>query len=817
MAPASQSPDEGRASEGEEDGAPLHPDDAAIVASLDEQMVLQRKNLAELRQFIESYSGPLDEEADEPAGQAVGSAAGLATSSYDLHDPIQYHGQVELLQQKIYEAIERAGAAPEGNGFTTSLDAVSPSSMKPPKKARRPSPGVTHGTQPKGKKPASQAYQPGLPAAFTHPIDASYKKPIMFHRVTCDDLDPKCHQRLYLDSPQYNRGHLTGDLAVSDVDQFLKQRENTPFALCRAIQCSGSGFATMTQKMSPAYTDEVVSIIDKDLLSIIKRLSKFTIDLPDDKNAKSERDNFHRDNLHIIPASYTHYFFYHHRREIYSKAAGAPDGSPIKLLAQWLQSGPSPMYAECDNLFSKHLVSAKTVCWLFPIDGLCVVEKGHRKLGYVVDRVGVDRVGVILSVWNWGFNGQYLFRMYTMLRLKNPAMTSKASMKIEDLGMYPVGYGPEDISQQLLQNGAKFWKLKDQGFHAYEGWDYNRETYYTADSRWMIDYDLWLEGEGRDEYAKNPKVPRKMEYDKWGDDLPGSIEPTAIQKMVLPHGIHAYNLKELKWMYLSLDQIRPVTWNKDAFNRLILPQRTKTMLKALVMTKKPAAKPPGSTETPQDRANFLVSRNGRPLIMHFHGGPGTGKSFAAAEIAEMPIFRVTCGSMGLTYEATGEAIVRSLRWAQKWKSIVVFDSLDIFIEKGPGSDLKDNRPPSAFFECIANHDGIIILTSSDAQRIDERYTSRCQVTVSFPPLDKPARRSVWKQCLDQLRGESASSVAQGIQSHLAALSCYQLNGKQIHHAITSARQMALFEKSKLEFRHLKDAIEVATDSDHQSE
>jgi hypothetical protein len=135
----------------------------------------------------------------------------------------------------------------------------------------------------------------------------------------------------------------------------------------------------------------------------------------------------------------------------------------------------------------------------------------------------------------------------------------------------------------------------------------------------------------------------------------------------------------------------------------------------------------------------------------------------------------------------------------------------------PNTRRADTKLRLAFFDCIENHDGIIILTSSDAQRINEKYTSRCQVTVSFPPLDKPARRSVWKQCLDQLRAESASSVAQGIQSHLAALSCFQLNGKQIHHAVTTARQMALFEKSKLEFRHLKDAIEVATDSDRQSE
>ncbi|CAH0002386.1 unnamed protein product [Clonostachys byssicola] len=820
MASASQSQDEGRASEGEEDGAPLHPDDAAIVASLDEQMSQQRKNLAELKEFIQSYATPADEEADEPAGSATGSAAGLDTSSNGLlgsHDPIQYHGQMELLQQKIYEAIERAGAATDDNAFTAALDDALPS-MKRPKKARRPSPGVTatQGTQSKGKTPAIETIQPGLSDAFKYPIDASYKEPIIFHRVTCDDLDPKCHQRSYLDSPQYKRGHLAGDKPVPDMDQFLKKRGNPPFVMYRAFQCSGSGFATMTQKTTPAHTDEVVSILNEDLHSIIKRLSKFTfLDLPDGKNATSELAKFHRDNLHIIPASYPHYFLYHHRREIYSKAAGAADGSPIKLFAQWLQSDPVPMYTECDDLFSKRMVSARTVCWLFPLNGLVVVDEGHRQLGYVVDRVGMDKEGVMLSAWNWGFNGQYAFRVYTMLRLKNPKSSIKASMKIADLGIYPIGYGPTDTSQQLLQNGAKFWKLKDLGYHAYEGWDYKRETYYTADSRWIIDYDMWLEDRGRDEYTQNPKVPSKMEPDKWGDDLPATLEPTVLQQMLLPNGINAYNLKELKWMYLSVDQIRPVTWNKDAFNRLVLPQRTKLMLKALVMTKKPAAKPPNTTETPQDRANAIISRNGRPLIMHFHGGPGTGKSFAAAEIAEMPIFRITYGMMGPTYEATGEAIYRSLRLATRWKAIVVFDGLDIFIEKG--SDPKDNRSPSAFFECIANHDGIIILTSSDAQRIDDRYASRCQVTVSFPPLEKPARRSVWKQCLDQVRAESESSCAQGIQSHLAALSCYQLNGKQIHHAVTTARQMALFEKSKLDFRHLKEAIEIAIESDRQSE
>ncbi|VUC31289.1 unnamed protein product [Clonostachys rosea] len=810
--------DEGRTSEGETDGAPLHPSEAAISASLDEQLDLQRKNLAELRLILESNKGPLEEEADQPEDQATSSA-----TAYDGSlGPNSHNGQVELLQQKIYEAIERAGGSPEASGIVaalTGLDDLSPSLRK---KATGPSPEATPSTKAKGKSSANQAIQKDLAASSIDSFIASYTEPLIFHLVECTDLDPKCDGKAYLDPPRYKKGHLAGDIPVPNRNQLMIQCGNPPFVLYRTFQCSGAGFVTTTQKSSPHPTDEVVSIMDADLLSVLKRISKFTFDSNDEKDLISERQCVRK-----LSTSYTHYFLFHHKRKICDKASGAPDGSPIKLFAQWLQTDPNPMYTQCEALFPKRLVSSITLSWLFPINGVLVVHQGNRKLAYVMDNIGIEGgEDVLLSAWTWAFNGQYVYRVYTVLEVKKPPTDSRSNMKIEDLGVYPIGYASDSTIQQLRDDGKKFWKLKEFGVHAYEGWDYNRETYYTSESRWIVDYDFYLDARGHDDYAKNPKTLPTREFDCWGNDL---LEPMDAQKTLLPRGIHAYNLKEQKWMYLSVNQLRPVAWNKDTFNnRLILPQRTKSMLKALVTTKIPDKKPPGITETQQDRANSLISRNGRALIMHFHGGPGTGKTFAAAELAGMPLLRVICASLGTTVLDLADKQSEYLNRARKWDSIVVFEGLDACLENDILASGKHEmgfqshaeiftKIRLAFFDGIEGYPGIVILTSSGAQAMDGKYVSRCQVTVNFPPLDKPVRRSVWKHCLDQLRTESGISCTQGLQSHVAALSCFQLNGKQINNVLMTARQMALHEKSKLEFKHLRDAAEMATEFDSPQE
>lgn len=89
---------------------------------------------------------------------------------------------------------------------------------------------------------------------------------------------------------------------------------------------------------------------------------------------------------------------------------------------------------------------------------------------------------------------------------------------------------------------------------------------------------------------------------------------------------------------LNVDLIQEVSWNKDAFNHLVADPETKELVQALVSNKVAA-----------ERGTDLMQNKGNGLIMLLHGGPGTGKTFTAesvAEIAEKPLYPVTCGDIG---------------------------------------------------------------------------------------------------------------------------------------------------------------------------
>lgn len=62
-----------------------------------------------------------------------------------------------------------------------------------------------------------------------------------------------------------------------------------------------------------------------------------------------------------------------------------------------------------------------------------------------------------------------------------------------------------------------------------------------------------------------------------------------------------------------------VVWNKQAFRRLVLEEKTKDVLRALIDVRMSDSK----------KLDDLVIGKGNGLIMLLHGSPGTGKSLTA--------------------------------------------------------------------------------------------------------------------------------------------------------------------------------------------
>lgn len=67
----------------------------------------------------------------------------------------------------------------------------------------------------------------------------------------------------------------------------------------------------------------------------------------------------------------------------------------------------------------------------------------------------------------------------------------------------------------------------------------------------------------------------------------------------------------------------------------------------------------------------MIEGKGKGLIILLHGGPGTGKTLTAesvAELAERPLYRVTCGDIGTDPESVERYLDSALYIGKIWKA-----------------------------------------------------------------------------------------------------------------------------------------------------
>lgn len=106
--------------------------------------------------------------------------------------------------------------------------------------------------------------------------------------------------------------------------------------------------------------------------------------------------------------------------------------------------------------------------------------------------------------------------------------------------------------------------------------------------------------------------------------------------------------------------IRPVSWNKTAFERLVLDSQKKELIKALV-----------HVHMSHSESADIIDGKGNGLVILLHGGPGTGKTLTAesvAELAERPLYRVTCGDVGTDPEEVEKYLESAFYIGSIWKA-----------------------------------------------------------------------------------------------------------------------------------------------------
>ncbi|PON20795.1 hypothetical protein TGAM01_v210303 [Trichoderma gamsii] len=303
--------------------------------------------------------------------------------------------------------------------------------------------------------------------------------------------------------------------------------------------------------------------------------------------------------------------------------------------------------------------------------------------------------------------------------------------------------------------------------------------------RYMIDYPTYQE--------LHPQSVKK-----WAFKPDSKVEPTFIEQeappepdiYLLPRTILGFNLRRKKWEDLNVDHIREVSWNKDAFNHLVADPETKELVQALV-TNKVAA----------EKGTDLMQNKGNGLIMLLHGGPGTGKTFTAesvAEMAEKPLYPVTCGDIGIKPEDVEKYLESVFYLGRIWGCVVLLDEAELFLEQRSLNDLARNALVSVFLRALEYYDGILILTSNRVGTFDEAFK----------------RAQIWRNFFRRLKSLKEDNIDyDDVENYIGELSEREMNGRQIRNVITTARQWAQFQGKTMTASHLKYAIKVTSKFD----
>ncbi|SCZ87304.1 BZ3500_MvSof-1268-A1-R1_Chr2-2g04770 [Microbotryum saponariae] len=336
--------------------------------------------------------------------------------------------------------------------------------------------------------------------------------------------------------------------------------------------------------------------------------------------------------------------------------------------------------------------------------------------------------------------------------------------------------------------------------------------------------------------------------DQWGDDVNDQGGRTQYQPRpsgssipcesfreedcyLLPPTLHGFSLRtkaseegsssvKSRWGEFLISRLTPVQWGDASFSHLVIPESYRRIIRALVTVHASNLK----DQLMQD----VVEGKGTGLIMAFHGTPGTGKTLAAEAIAEhlrRPLYVVGAGEMVLTaaglerqlkdtlevglYSAQGirstysdKLTFQNGQLATSWNAVLLIDEADIFLTRRSPGNLEHNALVGVFLRQLEYFTGVLILTTNVIEQLDDAFISRFAVVLHFKTLDSGSRRILWERFL-------AKAEASPNEFNLDRLSSFEMNGRDIKHAVRMAQAVALVEKERLCTSHLEEVIAVA--------
>ena len=275
--------------------------------------------------------------------------------------------------------------------------------------------------------------------------------------------------------------------------------------------------------------------------------------------------------------------------------------------------------------------------------------------------------------------------------------------------------------------------------------------------------------------------------------------PNEYLSLVWP-ALLGFSFAAKSWGDIIIDGLMEISFNDDIFNRLVLPESRKRMVKALV-------KHSGHSSGFHD----LVKGKGEGVVFLLYGPPGVGKTLTAEAVAEVlhrPLYSVSMGTLGTTADELERRLGEILQLSAKWDALILLDEADSFLETRSSNHLERNAMVSVMLRLVEYHQGILFLTSNRIDSLDPAFQTRITLALHYHALDEAGRAQVWENLL--IKSGYGSQVDDG-NIEVKELAKPLLNGREIKNALVLALALATDQGIALSQNMLLEAAQVVND------